>query len=110
LTYNIDIATPRIEYCSEGTLSSTAAGQINSNTAVMATQIPVDPTLNSANTLKLENTHNRDVLIAIEKKYQKKWQDDKVFEVDAPTTDEVPVDSISARNSQNTSVHLPTRT
>lgn len=56
----------------------------------MATQPPVDATL------KLENTHNRDVLIAIEKKYQQKWQDDKVFESDAPTTDEVPVDAMSA--------------
>ncbi|OQV03318.1 hypothetical protein CLAIMM_08371 [Cladophialophora immunda] len=62
----------------------------------MATQIPVDPTLTSANTLKLENTHNRDVLIAIEKKYQKEWQNSKIFESDAPTTTEIPFDSVPA--------------
>ncbi|EXJ81629.1 leucyl-tRNA synthetase [Capronia coronata CBS 617.96] len=62
----------------------------------MATQIPVDPTVSSANTLKLENTHNRDVLIAIEKKYQKEWQKNKVFESDAPTTDEIPFNSVPA--------------
>lgn len=37
--------------------------------------------------LQLENTHNRDVLIAIEKKYQQKWQDDHVFESDFPEDD-----------------------
>ncbi|KPI43510.1 Leucine--tRNA ligase, cytoplasmic [Cyphellophora attinorum] len=62
----------------------------------MATTIPVDPSLNSAKTLQLENTHNRDVLIEIEKKYQKKWQEDKVFESDAPTTEEIPFGSASA--------------
>lgn len=41
-------------------------------------------------------TEKRDSLIAIEKKYQQKWKDDRVFEVDAPTTAEVPLHSISA--------------
>ena len=41
--------------------------------------------------LKLENTEKRDVLIAIEKKYQQQWQDEKVFEMDAPTLSEMPV-------------------
>lgn len=59
----------------------------------MATSVPVDPTLQSANTLKLENTHNRDVLIDIEKKYQKQWQESKVFESDAPSTSEIPFNS-----------------
>ncbi|KZZ97013.1 leucyl-tRNA synthetase, cytoplasmic [Ascosphaera apis ARSEF 7405] len=45
---------------------------------------------------QLENTEKRDTLIAIEKKYQKKWQEDKVFEVNAPSTEEVPLHSISA--------------
>lgn len=35
-------------------------------------------------------------MIAIEKKYQQKWKEDRVFEVDAPTIDEVPLHSISA--------------
>ena len=41
-------------------------------------------------TIKLENTARRDALIDIEKKYQKVWADDKVFEVDAPTIEEEP--------------------
>ena len=41
-------------------------------------------------------TEKRDSLVAVEKKYQQKWQDDRVFEVDAPTTSEVPLHSISA--------------
>lgn len=43
-----------------------------------------------SSTIKLENTARRDVLIDIEKKYQKVWADDKIFEVDAPTLDEEP--------------------
>ncbi|CDK24756.1 unnamed protein product [Kuraishia capsulata CBS 1993] len=38
--------------------------------------------------LVLENTSRRDALIEIEKKYQKVWKDEKVFEVNAPTFDE----------------------
>ncbi|AOA64589.1 leucyl tRNA synthetase, cytoplasmic [Komagataella phaffii CBS 7435] len=41
-------------------------------------------------TIVLENTSRRDALIEIEKKYQKIWQDEKVFEVDAPTFEEEP--------------------
>ncbi|KAK4955455.1 cytosolic leucyl tRNA synthetase [Elasticomyces elasticus] len=37
--------------------------------------------------LQLGNTHNRDVLIAIEQKYQQEWQDDKVFESEPPNDD-----------------------
>ena len=62
----------------------------------MATSIPVDPSLSSANTLKIENTHNRDVLIANEKKYQKQWQEKKVFESDPPSISEIPLDSVKA--------------
>ena len=40
--------------------------------------------------MKLENTEKRDTLIAIELKYQKKWQDSKIFESDAPTLEEMP--------------------
>lgn len=35
-------------------------------------------------------------MIAIEKKYQAKWKADKIFEVNAPTNEEVPYDSITA--------------
>ncbi|RMZ77813.1 hypothetical protein DV737_g4142, partial [Chaetothyriales sp. CBS 132003] len=62
----------------------------------MATQGVADPSAQSAATLRLENTHNRDVLIEMEKKYQKKWQESKVFEADAPTTDEFAFGSIPA--------------
>ena len=62
----------------------------------MATQDLLDPSHSSANTLKLENTKNRDTLIAIEKKYQAQWQKNKVFESDAPSTTEIPFDSLPA--------------
>ncbi|KAK5997199.1 Leucyl-tRNA synthetase [Cladobotryum mycophilum] len=52
--------------------------------------------LNLSKTKELKGTEKRDTLVAIEKKYQQKWQDDKVFETDAPTTAEVPFHSISA--------------
>jgi leucyl-tRNA synthetase len=41
-------------------------------------------------------TEKRDTLIAVEKKYQKKWQEDGVFQPNAPSTTEVPLQSISA--------------
>src|SRR4051812_27016161 len=40
-------------------------------------------------------TEKRDTLIAIEKKYQAKWQKDGVFQPNAPSTSEVPLNSIS---------------
>ncbi|KAK6465234.1 cytosolic leucyl tRNA synthetase [Scheffersomyces coipomensis] len=42
--------------------------------------------------VKLENTARRDALIEIEKKYQKIWADEKVFEVNAPTIEEIPIE------------------
>ena len=42
--------------------------------------------------IKLENTVRRDTLIDIEKKYQKIWADQKLFEVDAPTIEEDPTE------------------
>ncbi|KAM0223320.1 hypothetical protein ACHAQD_003512 [Fusarium lateritium] len=38
----------------------------------------------------------KDTLIALEKKYQKKWSEDKTFESNAPSTGEVPLHSVSA--------------
>ncbi|KAM3163729.1 Leucyl-tRNA synthetase [Lachancea thermotolerans] len=45
--------------------------------------------------LVLENTARRDALIAIEKKYQKLWAEEHVFEIDAPSIEEesVSIDS-----------------
>ena len=34
-------------------------------------------------------TGKRDALKAIEKKFQKKWDDEHIFEVDAPSTEEI---------------------
>jgi leucyl-tRNA synthetase len=46
--------------------------------------------------VELAQTEKRDSLVAIEKKYQQKWEEDKVFQPDAPTTSEVPLHSVSA--------------
>lgn len=47
-------------------------------------------------TKELKGTEKRDTLIEIEKKYQSKWEEEGVFEADAPSTEEFPLDSISA--------------
>lgn len=62
--------------------------------AVQATKEALAPT-QQAGSLKIENTDKRDTLIAIEKKYQKKWADDKVFEQDAPSLEDVPFHSVA---------------
>ncbi|EDK42028.1 leucyl-tRNA synthetase [Lodderomyces elongisporus NRRL YB-4239] len=41
-----------------------------------------------------EKTFRRDALVEIEKKYQKEWADQKLFEVDAPTFDECPIEDV----------------
>ena len=46
-------------------------------------------------TKELKGTEKRDTLIEIEKKYQQKWEEEHVFEVDAPSTAEFPLGSIS---------------
>jgi leucyl-tRNA synthetase len=38
-------------------------------------------------------TDKRDTLQATEKKYQKQWEDSKVFEADAPLCSEYPIDT-----------------
>ncbi|KAJ5942019.1 hypothetical protein N7516_002187 [Penicillium verrucosum] len=58
--------------------------------AAVASAAELDPSNSSKNTLKLENTEKRDTLIAIEKKYQAQWKDNKIFEVDAPSFEEAP--------------------
>ncbi|KAI9038161.1 leucine--tRNA ligase CDC60 [Aspergillus affinis] len=65
-------------------------------TAAAASAAVLDPGNSSKNTLKLENTEKRDTLIAIEKKYQAIWKDNKVFEVDAPSLSEIPAGSMTA--------------
>ncbi|KAL4743630.1 hypothetical protein BDV11DRAFT_92796 [Aspergillus similis] len=63
--------------------------------AAAASAAALDPGNSSKNTLKLENTEKRDTLIAIEKKYQAQWKENKVFEVDAPSLSEVPAGSMT---------------
>ncbi|KAE8150414.1 hypothetical protein BDV25DRAFT_154356 [Aspergillus avenaceus] len=64
--------------------------------AAAASAAALDPGNSTKNTLKLENTEKRDTLIAIEKKYQAQWKENKVFEVDAPSFAEVPEGSMTA--------------
>lgn len=45
--------------------------------------------------MHLQQTERRDILIANEKRWQRQWKDDKIFESDAPSTDEIPFGSIS---------------
>ena len=45
---------------------------------------------------QLHQTEKRDNLIAIEKRYQAKWQESGVFQADAPSISEVPPGSLSA--------------
>ncbi|KAI1339979.1 hypothetical protein F5Y15DRAFT_381030 [Xylariaceae sp. FL0016] len=52
--------------------------------------------LTVSKTKELKGTEKRDSLIAIEKKYQQKWEEDGVFQPNAPSTSDVPLQSISA--------------
>ncbi|KGO38378.1 Aminoacyl-tRNA synthetase, class 1a, anticodon-binding [Penicillium expansum] len=63
--------------------------------AAVASAAELDPSNSSKNTLKLENTEKRDTLIAIEKKYQAQWKENKIFEVDAPSFEEAPQGSMT---------------
>lgn len=63
--------------------------------AVQATKEALAPAQQAIGTLKIENTEKRDTLISSEKKYQQKWQQDRVFEADAPTLEEVPFHAIA---------------
>ncbi|KAI1119890.1 hypothetical protein F5Y10DRAFT_259415 [Nemania abortiva] len=46
-------------------------------------------------TRQLENTEKRDVLVKIERRFQKQWADDHVFDAAAPSIDSVPLDAVS---------------
>ncbi|KAI0077647.1 leucine-tRNA ligase [Panus rudis PR-1116 ss-1] len=43
----------------------------------------------SRNTIELAQTGKRDYLQSLEKKYQKRWQDERVFEANAPSAEEL---------------------
>ncbi|KAF1997813.1 leucyl-tRNA synthetase-like protein [Amniculicola lignicola CBS 123094] len=55
----------------------------------------MDPSHGSHGTMKIENTEKRDALRAVEKRYQNIWQEEKVFEADAPSCTEYPPGSIT---------------
>ncbi|KAG8935847.1 cytosolic leucyl tRNA synthetase [Tulasnella sp. 418] len=40
---------------------------------------------NTGGPIELVKTDKRDFLVSLEKKYQKRWADEKLFEIDAPT-------------------------
>ncbi|KAL6308866.1 leucine-tRNA ligase [Sparassis latifolia] len=42
----------------------------------------------SANTMELAQTNKRDLLVGLEKKYQEQWQEQRLFETNAPTLEE----------------------
>ncbi|EME49099.1 hypothetical protein DOTSEDRAFT_67979 [Dothistroma septosporum NZE10] len=63
--------------------------------AVQATREALGPAQQPKGTLKIENTEKRDTLVASEKKYQQQWQQNKVFEQDAPSLEAVPYHSIA---------------
>ncbi|KAK6071870.1 leucyl-tRNA synthetase [Seiridium cupressi] len=52
--------------------------------------------LTVSKTREMKGTEKRDALIAIEKKYQQKWEEDGTFQPDAPSTKDIPLHSISA--------------
>ncbi|KAI0162452.1 hypothetical protein BJ166DRAFT_268896 [Pestalotiopsis sp. NC0098] len=52
--------------------------------------------LTVSKTKELKGTEKRDSLIAIEKKYQLQWEQDGVFQPDAPSTKDIPLHTISA--------------
>ena len=68
---------------------------IRTMTTINGLNDALGPANAAKNTLKLENTEKRDTLIAIEKRYQKKWQDSGVFNATAPTTSEIPTGSVT---------------
>ena len=61
--------------------------------AVTATIDLLKPQETQDKTLKIENTEKRDTLIEAEKKYQKSWEEQGVFQPDAPSLEEVPFDT-----------------
>lgn len=61
--------------------------------AVAATLDLLKPQEAESKTLKIENTEKRDTLIEAEKRYQKAWEEQGVFNPDAPSIDEVPFEN-----------------
>lgn len=61
--------------------------------AVAATLEQLKPQEAESKTLKIENTEKRDTLTAQEKKYQKAWEEQGVFNPDAPSLEEEPFDT-----------------
>ncbi|KAF1944253.1 leucyl-tRNA synthetase [Clathrospora elynae] len=66
---------------------------VTPKSAVAATLDQLKPQEAESKTLKIENTDKRDTLITAEKKYQKAWEEQGVFNPDAPSLDEEPFDT-----------------
>lgn len=52
--------------------------------------------LTVSKTKELKGTEKRDALISIEKKYQQQWEEDGIFQPDAPSISDIPLHSITA--------------
>lgn len=63
--------------------------------AVAATIDLLKPQEAESKTLKIENTDKRDTLIEAEKRYQKAWEEQGVFNPDAPSLEDEPFDTTS---------------
>ncbi|CBX93570.1 hypothetical protein IAQ61_009256 [Plenodomus lingam] len=63
--------------------------------AVAATLELLKPQEAESKTLKIENTDKRDTLIEAEKRYQRAWEEQGVFNPDAPSLEEEPFDTTS---------------
>ncbi|KAI8935036.1 hypothetical protein NX059_008700 [Plenodomus lindquistii] len=63
--------------------------------AVAATMELLKPQEAESKTLKIENTDKRDTLIEAEKRYQQAWQEQGVFNPDAPSLEDEPFDTTS---------------
>ncbi|KAI0387235.1 leucyl-tRNA synthetase [Hypomontagnella monticulosa] len=62
----------------------------------MADPVKTAEVLQSAALKDLKGTEKRDSLIAIEKKYQQEWEQQKLFDANAPSTADIPLHSITA--------------
>jgi len=55
----------------------------------------MDADVGSHGTMKIGNTEKRDALRSVEKKYQRIWEEEQVFEADAPSCAEYPPESLT---------------
>lgn len=74
-------------------MAEAAVPKVVPKNAVAATLDLLKPQEAESKTLKIENTDKRDTLIEAEKRYQKSWEEQGVFNPDAPSLEEEPFDT-----------------